>query len=105
MQFAVSKVLQESLQLARSENVLEIGEQVHVSEWVDGNKRKVRLGFAEMVQWMGETFAISGQEIDVFCKRNQRLYLDVQYYYVIFVIEILRYIRFSDKSWFSTIVL
>lgn len=64
MKFSAVQILQILFQLARRVHVFEIGEQVHVTEWVDRNERQIWRALAKMMQWMRETVAISDEEVD-----------------------------------------
>lgn len=70
MQLSAVQVIQKLLQLSRRVNILEVIKQIHVSEWIDGDQRQIRLGFAQMLQRMGKLFAIGREEIDVFWNKN-----------------------------------
>lgn len=65
MKFPAVKIAEEFFEFSRRVHVFEVGEQVHVTEWIDGDQGEVRLGLAQMVQWMSETIAIGNEEVDV----------------------------------------
>lgn len=72
MQLAAVQIVEEGLQPTGRVHLLVVGEQVHVSERVDGDQRQIGLRFAQMVQRMGEAFAVGRQEIDVLCCEGRR---------------------------------
>lgn len=65
VKFAAVKILEELFQLAGCVHIFESGEQIHVTERIDCDKRQVGLALAEVVQGVGETVAVSRKEIDV----------------------------------------
>lgn len=67
VQLARVQIVEEGEQFALRVHVFKPREQVHVAERVDSDQRQVFLRLAQMVQWMGEAFAVGRQEIDVFC--------------------------------------
>jgi hypothetical protein len=47
-------------------HIFVFGEEIHVSEAVDGDQGQVLLGFAQVVKRMGKLDTVGDQEVDVF---------------------------------------
>lgn len=71
MQLSAVQIVQELLQLARHEHVLEAREQIHVPERVDRNQRQIRLTLAQVVQRVREPLAVRRQKVNILLLRNQ----------------------------------
>ncbi len=42
-----------------------------MSEGINGDQRKIFLGFPKMMEWMGELDTVGGQEVDLLSLRHQ----------------------------------
>merc|ERR550519_1043603 len=65
VEFSTVEIQDELSQLAGYPHVLVLGEQIHVTERVDGNQGEIVLGLAEMVERMGELDTVRSQETDL----------------------------------------
>lgn len=72
MQLAAVEILEELLELARRIHIAEVWKEIHVLEGIDGDQGQVVLRFAQVMQRMGESFAISGQKVDILCEQKRK---------------------------------
>lgn len=72
VQPAVVKTLDEALYRVRVVYLAYVGEQVHVAEAVDGDKRQVGVRLAQVRQRVCEHLAVSVQEVYPVCGQRER---------------------------------
>ena len=93
VELAAVQILDEVPHLAGDPHVLILGEEIHVTEGVNRDQRKVILGLAEMVEGMSELDPIRSQEADL-TSLSQKLFLDQ----IIPLLDTLRVVRVVEQD-------